>query len=301
MEKKRTIWHAVICAGLVCLIWGGYFLVKHYGTDRILDVREDDFSWVYQVDSVKAEGKEFVLQGFAFELNRDSEEGTFEIVLRDIESGEKYFPKMEYTERNDVNDYFLCEYDYQNSGFEAIIKESKLDLLEKNYEVLLKVRGVQRAYQTGTYISKGELMYANPLEFEPLDVAGTDLEEIVEQGVLRVYRADCGMYVYQYKGELYWIADSSYEFVDGDTNVQYQLDTTQINRLPSNRLENNWKWDNISFEFSKTELLEWNTGKYRVAKERIPTEYSIEKIWTGNYADKWIWQHDFRPYYEFEE
>ena len=302
MEKwKKTIIQGIICVGLLGVIWGGYFLVKHFGTDRILEIKEDDFSWVYQVDSVKTEGKAFVLRGFAFELEKDSEKGAFEIVLQDIESGEKYFPKMEYAERKDVNDYFLCEYDYLQSGFEARIKESKLDLENANYEVLLREEGERKTYQTGTYISKGELVYANPLEFEPLDVAGTDLEDIVGNGVLRVYRPDYGMYVYQYEGELYWIADSNYGFVDGDTIVQYQLDTTQINRLPSNRLENNWNWDNISFKFSDAELSEWNAGKYRLAKEWIPTEYSIEKMWTGNYTDKWIWQKNFRPYYEFEK
>lgn len=291
----------MICVGLVCLIWGGYFLAKHYGTDRILDVREDDFSWVYQVDSAETEDGEFVLRGFAFELDKDATEGAFEIVLQDIESGKRYFPKMRYMERADVNKYFLCEYDYLQTGFEAAIKAKKLDLDEKSYEVLLRRADERQTYQTGTYISKGSLMYANPSEFEPLDVEGTDLEMVVKDGVLRVYRPDYGMYVYQYDGELYWIADSMYDFVDGDAIMQYQLDTTQINRLPSDRQNNNWTWDNISFKFSEYELLGGNTGEYRVAKAMIPIEYSVEKIWTGNYKEKWIWQQNFRPYYQFKE
>jgi len=283
--------------GLLCVIWGGYYLVKHYGIDRILEVKEDDFSWVYQVDSVELEGKELVLRGFAFELNRGSEEGAFEIVLQDIESGEMYFPKMEYMEREDVNEYFLCEYDYVESGFEATIKAKRLNLEEKKYEVLLKITDERLAYQTGTYISNGKLMYTNPMEFEPLDVAGTDLEEVVEQGVLRVYRPDYGMYVYQYEGELYWIAESNYGFAEGDTLVQCNVDTTQISRLPEKRLDNQLSWDNIGFWFCKRELLGDNFGKYRVAKRALPTEYSIEKIWTGNYIDEWIWKQYFRPYY----
>lgn len=299
--KKRDILHVVICISLVCLIWGVYFLVKHFGTDRILDIREDDFSWVYQVDSVEVENGDFVLRGFAFELDKDATEGAFEIVLQDIESGKRYFPQMKYIERTDVNEYFLCEYEYIQTGFEAVIKAKKLDLDEKNYEVLLRRADERQTYQTGTYISKGRLMYAEPSEFESLDVEGTDLEMVVKDGILRVYRPDYGMYVYQYDGELYWIADREYEFdEDENTYVECQLDTTQKNKLPERRIENKVYWDNIGFMFYENELLGINCGKYRVAKKQIPTEYSIEKIWTGKYKESWVWREDFRPYYTFE-
>lgn len=287
----------LISTCLVILIWGGYFLAVYY----VVKVKPDDFSWVYQVDAIDEGEKEVILSGFAFQLNEDSADKRFEIILRDIESGEKYFPKMKYSERKDVNDYFLCEYDYLHSGYQAVFQGKKLDLQNRNYEVLLRVLGEQNAYQTGTYLSKGELMYTNPKEYVPLEVAGTDLEEIVENGVLRVYRPDYGMYVYQYEGELYWIAEPEYGFVEGDTYVQYQLDTTQIARLPQHRLENQWYWDNIGFQFRSNECNALNIGKYRATKKALPKEYSITKIWTGNYIDGWIWQSDFRPYYEFDE
>lgn len=300
-NRKKTIMQGIVCVGLLLMIWSGYFLVKYFGTDRILDIEKDDFSWVYQVDTAETKNGDFILQGFAFELDVDAVEGKFEIVLQDIESGKRYFPKMEYMDRTDVNEYFLCEYDYLQSGFVAIIKEKKLALYEKNYEILLRSVDERRAYQTGTFISKGKLMYANPQEYEPLDVEGTDLEKIVKDGILRVYRPDCGMYVYQYDGKLYWIAEPEYGFVDGDTYIQYQLDTTQVSRLPQQRIENKVFWDNIGFKFNANELRDANWGKYRVARRDIPTEYSVEKIWTGNHINKWIWKQDFRPYYEFRK
>lgn len=289
----------LISTCLVILIWGGYFLAVHFGTDRILEIEADDFSWVYQVDSVEEREKEVILSGFAFQLNEDSADKRFEIVLWDIESGEKYFPKMKYFERKDVNDYFLCEYDYLHSGYQAVFQRKKLDLQNKNYEVLLRVLGDRKTYQTGTYLSKGKLMYVNPKEYVPLEVAGTDLEEIAKNGVLRVYRPDYGMYVYQYEGELYWIAEPEYGFVEGDTYVPYQLDTTQIVRLPQHRRENQWYGDSIGFQFRSNECIAMNTGKYRVTKKALPKEYSITKIWTGNYINNWIWLSYFRPYYEF--
>lgn len=293
------LWKLVICVGLLVLIWGGYIFAKQYGTDRILNIREDDFSWVYQVDSVEIKDGKLLLKGFAFQLGVNAVENNYEIVLRELETGKRYFLKMSYLERKDVNDYFLCEYDYLQSGFVAEIKEKRLDLDEKNYEVLLRVAGEQTAYQTDTYLSEGKLMYANPTEFVPLEVAGTDLDEVVGNGVVRVYRPDCGMYVYQYDGALYWIAEPGYGFVDGDTTIQCQLSTTQAKKIPHHRIENKLNWDNIGFLFSANELTELDTGKYRVTKKRLPSEYSIVKIWTGNYMDEWIWLHYFRPYYQF--
>lgn len=226
MEKKRTIVQVLICVGLLCVIWGGHFFASKYGINRILDIKGNDFSWVYQVDSVDMQEKKCVIKGFAFELNTDAKKEAFEIVLQDMESGKKYFLKMEYNKREDVNEYFLCEYDYVDSGFSASINKKIVN--GRNYEILLRVAGQKDAYRTGTYLADGELMYVSPLEYQTLEVIGTDLEEVVNKGTVRVYRPDYGMYVYQYDNALYWIAEPEYGFVEGDTYMQYQLDTTQI-------------------------------------------------------------------------
>ncbi len=300
-KSKKIIIQALICVGLICVIWAGYFLAMHFGAERGLDIKEDNFSWVYQVDSVKTEGQDFVLRGFAFKLGEDAAEGGFEIVLRDIESGKKTFSKMEYFERKDVNEYFLCEYDYMQSGFSATIALKKLDLEKRGYEVLLREKGKQQTYQTGVYVSGGELVYANPLNYVPLDVEGTGLEEVVNEGILRVYRPDYGVYIYQYEGDLYWIVEKTYNFDNsGDMYMEYQLATTQIDRLPEYRLKNKWYWDNVGFMFADKEVEELETEKYRVSRKGLPTEYSIEKIWTGENNGEWIWTQTFRPYYRMK-
>lgn len=301
MEKiKKSIVQTLICLGLLCVIWSGYWLIKHYILDRTLEVRSDDFSYMYQVDSVATEGDDFVIRGFAFKLKEVSEKGTFEIVLQDVETGETYFPRMKYEDRKDVNDYFLCEYDYTNSGFVATIKEDKLNLEGGNYEILLKVVGRKLTYQTGTYISKKQLMYTNPLTYNPLDVAGTNLERIVENGVLRIYSPNYGIYAYQYMGDLYWITDLNYTFVDDDSLLEYQIKSTQEEKLPEEQVKNGYLFDNRRFWFMANEMTDWNIGKYRVARKAIPKEYAVTSIWTGNRIDTWIWQQTFRPYYTFE-
>lgn len=303
--KKKTIIQTIVCVGLVCLIWGGYVLVnRKIANDKYhrITLCNDDFSWVYQVDSVEAEGEGVTLSGFAFELNKDATQGAFEIVLHDIESGENYFPEMEYMERKDVNEYFECEYDYLQSGFKASIRSKKLDVENGSYEVLLRMIESEKAYQTRTYISKGEIVYVNPLGYEGLDVKGTDLEEIVEQGTLRVYCPDYGMYVYQYEEEFYWIADDKCFFEDDKTTyIQYHVWTSQVERLPQHRLSNGLLWDNRGFDFEKSEIV-LNTGsQYRVAKSKIPNNYSLTKIQTGYYTGgTWEWLQIFRPLYVFE-
>ena len=106
--------------GLLCLIWGGYFFaVRSIKTDKHQQITlcKDNFSRVYQVNSVKMESEGAILHGFAFELDSDAKEGNIEIVLHDIESGENHFSKMEYLVREDVNEFFLCEYECLIYGY----------------------------------------------------------------------------------------------------------------------------------------------------------------------------------------
>lgn len=298
-KRTRTIIQGMICVGLLCLIWGGYFLATHFGTDRILEVTEDDFSWVYQIDSAEIEEGELILYGFAFELDTDATEDAFEIVLQDVSSKKKIFLETESMEREDVNAYFRCEYDYSKSGFKAVCKK----IAQKDiYEVLLRKSGKQTAYSTGIYITENQLMYVNPTEFAPLEAAGTDLQKVIENGILRVYRPKDSIYVYQYEGELYWIAEQDYAFnEDGDVYVQYRLDTNQPDRLPKERVESQLDWDDYGFMFCGNELLDWGTGKYRVAKKKLPTEYSVTRICSGKYKGNWLWMQYFRPYYQFDK
>lgn len=300
-SKKKIIIQAIICVGLLSVIWGVYFLVLEKLNQRIEFVQEDDFSWVVQVDKVRTEEDEFILEGFAFKLGQNTEEKSFDIVLHNLDTGEYLFPKMKYGDRKDVNDYFLCEYDYTKSGFTAKIKKSKLNLEKNDFEVLLLPEWSHKPYQFATYLADGELMYANPKEYVSLDVEGTDLEEIVDKGVLRVYEPENRMYVYQYAGELYWIAEEDYEFEeDKSTYMQYAMETTQIQKLPYERIQNNWTFDNRGFVFEENEIY-GNVGSYRLAKEYLPEEYSLVKIWTGYHVDNLVWQVEFRPCYTMKK
>ena len=218
-----------------------------------------------------------------------------EILLYDILEDRIIYPKTEFVSREDVNEYFLCEYNYAACGMVSRFDVKELDIDGKNYEVLVSDKISRSVYQTETYLCKGELVYCTPI-YEKLQVEGTGLEKIVNDGILRVFRPDVGMYVYQYEGDLYWIADLKYEFDNNNsTYIQYQMNTTQIQKLPDDRLKNGWTWENEGFTFEDNEME--LMGEWRVAKCSLPVEYSVTEIWTGYYMGEWVWKQSFRPYY----
>ena len=299
--KKLPDWVKAVVASAVIVAVAVVVndVVNSYIYKNAFRIKKDDFSCVFQIEKAEKTRGLLILDGWIFKLDEDSVEDDFEIILYDYNKEKKYYMDVEDVVREDVNEYFLCEYDYSKSGFSASVKLDKVNLNEKNYEVLIRPKEEQVAYMTGVYLLNGELVYAKPEEYKALEVAGTDLEEVVVNGVLRVYRADVGMYVYQHDDKLYWIAEQDYEFFEETgTPIAYQLWTTQNDKLPKHRLENNWFFDNITFNFEIKEVV--CSDKYRVAVAELPQEYAITEIETGQYIDKWLWNHCFRPWYEFE-
>lgn len=256
----------------------------------------DDNSWMFQIDDVYEDGKNLVFDGWAFEIGKNAVESNYDVILFDMETGEGNFLKMEYVKRNDIDDYFSCEYDYTESGFVGSIPKRKFNISDGTYEVLIRPEGKKTAYPTGIYFSNGEMMFVNPVEFIPLDVDGTVLEVVVKEGQLRLFRPDIDIYVYQYGNELYWIAGEKYDFVEDDTVIQYQLDTTQPENIPHEDLLNFDYRSDLRFGFKKCEIESWRTEKYRVAKCAIPQEYSVTFVWTGDYREGWLWLDSFRIY-----
>ena len=192
--------------------------------------------------------------------------------------------------RSDVNTYFSCDYDYTDSGFTATG-----EIGNGEYEVFIKWPW-SIALSTGVFVSSSDVHYADEDEF-----AAPELDaDFVKDGILRVYRPDYHCWVYQKDWSLYWVVDEDFCFEDdGSTYIQYQLWTTQTDRLPQHRLDHNWLWDNIGGNFEDYEIL-GDFGEYRVMKREIPSEYAVTSIVTGYHKDgRWIWKNYFRPIYKF--
>lgn len=251
----------------------------------------------FQVDKAVLEGNRLLLDGFAFGCEQALPD--FNLTLKSVKTGTELKSDMEYgLVRQDVAGYFNGTNDYAKTGFKAAVSGIQAN---EEYEICMDF-GWRALLPAGVYIVGTRIHYAKKSDFIPPDVAGTDLEEIVKNGYLRVYRPDRSCYVYQYKGHLYWIADKTFDFEsDGTTYIQYQLWTTQQEKLPQKRLQNQWYWDNIGGYFEKYEITDHlNCGRYRVCKRKLPEQYAVTSVVTGYYKwGKWIWRSYFRPVYEF--
>ena len=298
--KMKKIWRYIFFLGSMLLLLIGYQGIKKIIRSNY-SVIEDDFSWVYQIDSMTEKEDKFYIKGWAFRENLDARKDRFDIILCDVSSGDSVVMDIKYESRVDVNNLFLCEWDYTESGFIATIDKEKIDSENCVYELLLQPKSQRSAYKTNVFFHKGQISFTNPIEFIPLDTTGTDLELISQEGILRGYLSDVGVYIYQYDKYIYWIMDKSYTFnAFGNAYVQYQLYTNQPWNLPEERQLEGKDSGYMSFQFKENELTTLYTGIYRVAKEKLPQNYSITSIKTGVTTDEWLWKYTFRPWYEYD-
>jgi len=166
--ENNVLLQVVVFVVSMAVIVGGYVAIQRQ-IGKMFEIVEDDFSWVYQVDSIDENANELVLTGWAIELGTEAIKGNCEIILYDAEREKSYYPKMSYEVREDVNQYFKCEYDYSMSGFVAGISKKKLDLENTVYEILIRPNKGRKVYSVG-YYANGEVVFVHPDEFVPLNI-----------------------------------------------------------------------------------------------------------------------------------
>ncbi|MBQ9765161.1 MAG: hypothetical protein IJW18_03080 [Lachnospiraceae bacterium] len=259
-----------------------------------------DDTVIFQLDGMRTEKDRLVLDGWVFKLEVNSEENDFDIILYESESKKKHRLDVEETIRNDVNNYFSCEYDYSKTGFRAEIDIDDLKLDTKNYEILVQYKDEPEISRTGVYLSKGEIKYYDPEQFVQPNVKGEWIENVINEGVLRLYRPNIELYVYQLEDELIWIFSDEYLSSKNSDYMELQVATTQPDKLPKHRVEMSFTSDNIRFSITQNEIQGIETEGYRIAVTEIPKQYSIVTFWCGDYSNKWEWVEYFRPWYHFD-
>lgn len=288
-EQLSSVTHAGgALFALICL----YVCIRGGVTIR-LEADATSREYCFQVDEMTFDNGMVYFSGFSFRYKNPNGEPM--LTLRSKEDKVKLNTNYGLP-RSDVNGYFLYDRDYTNCGFTAM---GKIEV-DTEYEIFIRWPWLSDV-STGVFISSSGIHYESEEKFIAPKVSDAPgLMGIVEEGTLRVYRPDFHCWVYQKGWNLYWIVDTDFNFEEnGSTYIQYQMWTTQTNKLPEKRLENNWLWDNIGGDFEKYEL-HGDFGAYRVMKREIPTDYSVTSIVTGYYKDeKWIWQNYFRPIYSF--
>lgn len=286
-HRNRVILSVCMFFTIIC------FFVFISGGNIDLEADTTSRAYCFQVDSVKRNVGEIELSGFAFRY--DYADGKPVLTLRSKDGEVKL--TMEYGQpRPDVNDYFFCNRNYTDCGFTA---RGQADS-ETEYEIFIRWPWSPEV-STGVFIGHDGIHYSSDDTFTAPEIEGAPgLKKIIEEGTLRVYRPDYHCWVYQLGWFLYWIAEPGFSFEeDGTTRIQYQMWTTQTERLPEKRLAHGNLWDNISGHFEKYEM-KGDFGPYRVMKREIPTAYSVTSIVTGYYQNgEWIWKNYFRPVYCF--
>lgn len=255
---------------------------------------KDDYSWVYQVEQVRVERGKLLFSGWAFKEGYETKKADYTLILQDTESEERFFPWISYEERIDVNKYFEDEVDYTSCGFSAQININQLDT-NRVYEIVLKPKGEKTGILTGIYYYNEELLMVHPDKFIPVQSNSKKLNELITKARLCLYAPEIKMYVYQYKDEIYWIAENG-----NDMFTQFLMFTNQYERVPEESKKVEANWTNASFMFSSRELVDLGTEKYRVAKCALTEEHSITKVQTGIEVDGERNRVYFRPWYDFE-
>ena len=156
------------------------------------------------------------------------------------------------------------------------------------YEIDVVFQGYQ-PIGTKTYINGDHVEYV-PTAPKP-DTTVTDLEFLLDKGILKFYDADYDVYVYQVDDRLYWLIG-----VEFDASIIYHLYTEEKESLPEDRQQ--YGFDNRGFRIgSEKDLTEtMNCGKYKVFSDIIPTDYYVTAIAVGmNKGPDIYWREYFRP------
>lgn len=303
-EKKS--YQIVVFAVSMCLILGGYFGIRTnlmLEEDRKYDeIESADF--VKYVEMVRWQNNKLTIDGWSFLKGIDGNDTKIQVFLRNVEDKEDIiWLDTEKVIREDVDMYYDCEYDYSNVGFSARKRVRKETLCEKVYEILIKISYPMNASQSKTkkqlfagrtvstdrFLVDGKLSKVNHSVEGITKMVSDSLMEILNVAQLVVYREDIDIYIYQYEGELYWVAGERFVFDEEETTyLEVHLNTTRYDLLPVNRTMNGWNWDNLGFVFESCEIEE--NSQYRVAVSKIPTEYPVTNIWVGQYSDGWDWR-----------
>lgn len=271
-----------------------------------------------QIDEVK-DGK---ISGFCF-AHDGRQRDEMQLILSDTATSKYYYLDTEYgIPRPDVNDYFKCENDFTNCGFTADFSELEgkitADMLRTSQENEFAEYHMHVKFGSGSMENTDEYLTAKlndeggivwiqegatAISESVLDVQGTDLEDIIENGKLCVARVDQHCWVYQYDGYLYWIADDGFTFSpDGKTLIQYTLWTTQNEKLPQGGPDGSLSYEDRSDYFENHEITnKADCGRYRVCRRKLPTEYAITDIRTGYAVNgRWAWKEYFMPCWEIK-
>ena len=214
---KKTILHAVICVGLVCLMWGGYVFVSKYAriSSEKNHIRRTNTSQDQKIlcdfDIARSKDKDIVISGWVLRI--DSSIQNVSVVLRELQSHEEIVLDTVLEERGDEEEEISL---HGGKYFKAEIKEKKINANDC-YEVM--VYGVYHDKKSAEkkeikikvnwFVYENELFMYNPLIVSSPQVNDSVFQTAIEQGTLVAYSTEENAWIYKYAGKLYYVLDAT--------------------------------------------------------------------------------------------
>lgn len=231
---------------------------------------EDIMNYDFAVTKLTYDGKYYDMQGVCKVFGRNMP--GYRVYLKGEESGKEYKGNTSVS----------------GETFHAVVPADSSEKYKVNilFDKFINLH-------TFTYINKDQLEYVSGRVVPP-EIAGTDLEEIVNGGILKAYDRRYEVYVYQYQQRLYWMIGTPLE---NNVGFVFLLFTNEPDRLPEKRkkygFDNRWFVGGRKYELTKT----MRCGRYRVFVRKIPEEYNVTAVRTGLYKYKekeFLWSGYFR-------
>lgn len=309
MEKwKKVIWQAVICIGLLCVIWSGYLftlnpLKKRNKVEAIRNQKvEADYNILSSLEEIYIEEGKIEISGWVLHLN--ARKIALNVVFQPVGSGEAKVFLTKSVERKDVENYFVPGRAFDECGFEVDIEKKEL---KKNvcYEVFLFLEYEEESEEgkekvekckkvsTGWYYREGKMQRYNPETYVSPDIEDEVLLRVIQEGNLRLFDVNEQIWIYQYGSQLYYIIKTAIESMEKENiGVPVMPHTSRADLLPESRRQ--YGFDHIGFYFEDKTYQKVGVLPYQIVVVDLPKEYPITYISTGMYDNKNnIWIRDY--------
>lgn len=134
---SKVFFVVFLCAFIpMMLAYVIYLNFTFFSQVNVEELKSNNISIGYSIDSVKVENSYLYISGWAAELDEDITSVNTSILLLDPENSVYKKMKTRMVERTDVPDVLGIEYDIKNCGIEAVVRLDKLDST-KEYKVCI--------------------------------------------------------------------------------------------------------------------------------------------------------------------
>ena len=283
----------------MAVIVGAYVVivghVNSLGNEKAIREAEEgqDYNVLANVEEVETDGERITISGWGFRLDSVNEE--VYLVLKELGTNEEIILKTTSFEKEEVEDFFNSEFDFETVGFATDVKKEKLNT-GGCYELLIGLcyedeRGEQACkISLGQYLYDGELYRYNPKGFKEPQISDKDMLRVIDGGTLLTFDMKNKLWIYEYAGNLYYILDADYgSLKEENIGIPVMPHTSKIGLLPENRRQ--YGFDHIGTYYENVEYQKDGVLPYQVVKVNLPNEYPITYIDTGLYDNtrkEWI-------------